>query len=97
MAVAHALGMATILTRFIPETAASNMIEYGLLAAAIAFGVVGAMTSEQTVLNARLAAMTSSIAVTSKCRSGMPIEGRNDDSRPPNRRCVGRDKRPSDR
>ena len=95
MDLAHAVGMSNVRKRFLEKTDGKGFIQHVLLTAAVAIGLAGAITSEQTVLNAKIASITSSVAVRTQCRPDARIEN----SQPPAPRCVrqtGHD-RPSDR
>jgi Flp pilus assembly pilin Flp len=73
-------------TGFFQNADGQGLVEYVLLTAAVAIGLWAVMTTERTVLNARLAAIAafkSSVTVSSECRSGL-----SENSDEQTRRCA---------
>ena len=95
MDLAHAVGMSNVRKRFLEKTDGKGFIQHVLLTTALAIGLAGAITSQQTVLNAKIASITSSVAVRTQCRPDARIEN----SQPPAPRCARQTGhvRPSDR
>jgi Flp pilus assembly pilin Flp len=84
MALAHAVGMSNVRKRLLENTNGTGFIQHVLVTTAVAIGLVGAITSQQTVLNAKIASITSSVAIRTQCRPDVRIEN----SQAPAPRCA---------
>ena len=70
MALAPAVAMANVRTRFPGKTNGQGFVERVLLTTALAIGLAGAITTQRTVLNARMASGASMAAGSSPCPPG---------------------------
>jgi hypothetical protein len=84
MALAPAVGMANVRNRFFGRTNGQGFVERVLLTSALAIGLAGAITTQRTVLNAKIASGTSMAAGSPACPPGARIGN----SKAPTSRCA---------